>query len=437
MVENPLAPLTRSYSPVAVPSGDSCPFRHQRSIVTRLWLAAARTRDKVFSVPRKSGALLVAPSEEGSLGDEAILQSVVQNLRRNDFGMPIGLVTFGEPGQWRRIKGVDDYLDLTNFLNGWTAREWIAFARFTRNYHHLVLPGTDVLDGYYSVPRTLQRLTIAESSAAMGMDVSVMAFSINPNPDAQCMRAFRWLSGNVSLTCRDRLSAERLEHLSGRAAAVTADLAFLLESDEQSPVAARTIHWIESKKGCGREVYGINVNEHLMRGRSAAKQAALIGVIADVLCQLSWQRRVSFVFIPHDRRPEHDDTRTGRKLAHLLKDVADDDFLILDSSYTAAAIKAIVGHCDLLITGRMHVAIAALGEATPVACLTYQGKFEGLLEHFGISDAVISPEAAGRPRVLMDFLSAQISNLQRNRQGIKSQLGKVVELARANLRTIR
>ena len=40
---------------------------------------------------------------------------------------------------------------------------------------------------------------------------------------------------------------------------------------------------------------------------------------------------------------------------------------------------------DLVLTGRMHLAIAALGMGTPPLCVAYMDKFEGLFHLFDIA----------------------------------------------------
>jgi polysaccharide pyruvyl transferase WcaK-like protein len=54
-------------------------------------------------------------------------------------------------------------------------------------------------------------------------------------------------------------------------------------------------------------------------------------------------------------------------------------------------IKALSGQVDLVLTGRMHLAIAALGMGTPAFCTVYQGKFEGLMQMFELEGMTITP----------------------------------------------
>jgi colanic acid/amylovoran biosynthesis protein len=96
-------------------------------------------------------------------------------------------------------------------------------------------------------------------------------------------------------------------------------------------------------------------------------------------------------------------------------------------------IKRIVGLLDLVITGRMHLAIASLGCGTPTLSITYQDKFEGLYQHFGLPfEHIIAPM-----QCLGDELLARINHAftQRhdNREHILASLPQVKALALRNL----
>ena len=53
--------------------------------------------------------------------------------------------------------------------------------------------------------------------------------------------------------------------------------------------------------------------------------------------------------------------------------------------------KGLVGLVDFAVTGRMHLAIAALGMEVPVVALAYQGKFDGMMQRFDLGQMVFDP----------------------------------------------
>ncbi len=420
----------------ALPFPRSRRLGRQQLVIPRLWGLSAPLRALRFSSTPATGVLLVAPADEGNLGDEAILQGTATYLLTHGMNGPVGVVSFGKTGQWRQLKGMNEHLNLQHLLNGPATREWLAYAKFARLFRHAVILGTDCMDGYYSVTHTLQRQNMAQLAAALGLSVSIPSISINARPDTVCMEGFRKLSSKVAVSCRDPLSAERLQRLSGRNVITTADLAFLLEPDESSATAAKVIGWIAQQKARGRVVVGVNINSQLTRTGGQDDEQILLASVAQTLTQLHRHQRASFLFIPHDRRGPRNDSTVGADLVRILDDGVRQNFAMLEEPYGAAEVKGIAGHCDLVVTGLMHIAIAALGRGVPVACLTYQGKFEGLLEHFGIAAAGISPRMAMDKTAFLQFVTAQFARREAHRQAIVARLPAILRLAAANLKGI-
>jgi polysaccharide pyruvyl transferase WcaK-like protein len=80
----------------------------------------------------------------------------------------------------------------------------------------------------------------------------------------------------------------------------------------------------------------------------------------------------------------------------------------------------------------MHLAIACLGQGTPVACVTYQGKFEGLFRHFELDGMTIEPEQAFQPEGLVKFLMPLIEKRKDISKQVQLKLPQVQQLAQVN-----
>ena len=81
----------------------------------------------------------------------------------------------------------------------------------------------------------------------------------------------------------------------------------------------------------------------------------------------------------------------------------------------------------------MHVSIACLGQGTPVACITYQGKFEGLFRHFELEGMTIEPSQAFQAGSLVKFLMPLIEKRDDISKHIQLKLPQIQQLAQANL----
>ena len=70
----------------------------------------------------------------------------------------------------------------------------------------------------------------------------------------------------------------------------------------------------------------------------------------------------------------------------------------------------------------------------PVSCLTYQGKFDGLFEHFGLPPSLLmDPQQALRAGALESLLRAFVESADAHRQQVARHLPQVRRLAAINM----
>lgn len=100
--------------------------------------------------------------------------------------------------------------------------------------------------------------------------------------------------------------------------------------------------------------------------------------------------------------------------------------------YRANELKFFAGEMDAIITGRMHLAIAALGCGVPVGCVTYQGKFEGLFDHFLLKPPVLAPDNVTVDS-LHELITTVIDQNQYLADKIADRLPVVTALSRRNI----
>jgi polysaccharide pyruvyl transferase WcaK-like protein len=96
-------------------------------------------------------------------------------------------------------------------------------------------------------------------------------------------------------------------------------------------------------------------------------------------------------------------------------------------------IKRLTRQLDLVFTGRMHLAIAALGSTTPTLSIAYQDKFEGLYQHVDLSsEHILSPRQCLGGELLTKIRQA-CAQRHDNRERIRERLPQVMALAKRNL----
>lgn len=147
---------------------------------------------------------------------------------------------------------------------------------------------------------------------------------------------------------------------------------------------------------------------------------------------------VFFVLLPHDYRTkefgEGDHQLAESIFNHLPKDVKERTVFSSEQLH-ASEIKLICKQLDLVISGRMHLAIASLGAGTPVGCISYQDKFEGLFRHFEFSEeaVTINSNTALSEIELVKFINEMIRNISNYKEHIAKELPRVIKLSNSNL----
>lgn len=386
----------------------------------------------------KNSILVLPPSGPGSVGDEAMVVASIDYLQQRGIDR-ISLISYNLELHWQGLSKVSETIDLTDYFacGGW--RSWknlFQVASSISRYDRFYCLGADMMDGYYGDIHTWKRLKLVSIAAKMGLDTAILGFSFNQNPTAESIKTLSKLPSSVRLCARDPISQQRLSYRLKRKIDLVADLAFLLSPDRDSFTVLAILDWISQQKIEGRLVIGVNTSNQLREVVPGKTVENLIDVYVDTLTELSSREEtLSFILIAHDFRNFQDkpsDIFLLEKIFRKLPPQIQRHCSKMPAPCSAAEIKAIVGDLDLVITGRMHLAIACLGRGILPVCVTYQGKFEGLFQHFQLEGMTIEPEEIFQPGKLVEFLLPLLQRRKEIRQKIQLQLPQVLELARAN-----
>ena len=407
--------------------------RTARRLVRSARPLAARSR----SAP---AALVFTAAGPGSLGDEAMLVAAGHALRRRGITRQT-VVSYGPGADWEPL---GSYTDVLAFGERYRTAFWETceelIGALADATHFLVL-GADVMDGYYSPYEAVRRTIYTRLAHAAGVRAMIGGFSFNAAPHPRSVAVLSALPPAIGLIARDPVSHRRLTSRLDRPVTLGADLAFLLEPDTEARTVGELRPWLRAEKAAGRLLLGVNAN-YLVdpRHREADTGEALVQAYAAGLAEFARAHgAVSLVLVPHDYRRmagRHDDLALLQAIAGRLPADLAEHVRVLEAPLTAAAAKATVGELDLVISGRMHLAIAALGSGVPAAGITYQGKFEGLYEHFGLSATSLAPEELFTPGALASFLGQMARRRQELAGAIGARLPQVREFAGANLRVL-
>lgn len=383
--------------------------------------------------------LIPAVPYPGSLGDEAMVLAAISTIR-DRIGGQQGILTPASHEDW----GVDELVTVENIgvagvINYFDLTLW-RFLILLIKYDNCFVLGADVLDGGHGDGHE-KLLLMGDIAARAGLQSTVLGCSINENPTRIMRSAWLRVSPLLHICARDPLSLQRLTKLCRHKPKLVADVAFLMVPRKKSEVIESFYQWKKQQSTALRFVLGINMSGYLMKMLMKKEPArfvnemAYLELMASVIESLHHLiPNLSLVLVPHDRRSVASDVVLNDLLKDRLLGEFGNHLFHLPSNVLADEVKCIIASSSLVITGRMHLAIAALGQGVPCIGLDYQGKFEGLFSYFGIEDLCITIEFLAHAS-LDEIVAKVYSSLQESEQlknRITLQLPRVRNLALKN-----
>jgi polysaccharide pyruvyl transferase WcaK-like protein len=399
------------------------------AILFSIYTALLRT----FHKPEPDSALVMPPYSPGSFGDEAVVTSVVVQLARQGV-KKIGLVSYRDDDNWSYLSGITEVFCLQDYYEyeSWGVR--FRFCRMASRYERFFVLGTDVMDGYYGPRDSLQRIAVAKMASRAGVPTRIISFSFNNRPDPDCVQALKALPADVRLFGRDPLTLQRLIDNLQRPVELVADVAFMLEPSPETDKVQSVYRWVEAERQAGRAVIGVNANHILLEQVQDLTPERLVNAYAAALHEITQRYlTVSFLFVPHDIRGRVSDVMLAEAIYAAVPAEVRAHCMIIPTPCKPAEIKAMVAGLDFVLSGKMHLAIAALGQGVPVACIAYQDKFEGLFQHFELDGLTIQPEDVIMPGKLSAFFIEKYEQREALAEQVRRHLPAVRDLARVSL----
>ena len=292
--------------------------------------------------------------------------------------------------------------------------------------------GADVLDGVYSASPVLKRFRVLRLAHNMGKRTRIFGSSWSQTPAQEvidALKAATWLD----VSARDPISQERMQRDIDRPVRLVADLAFLMQPNLNSIAAHAAADWIKKNKAAGALTMGLNLSGHTI---AKLPDQSFEPYVKLVSAWLDADKSRCAILLPHDvRLGWAGDVSLAHSLFDALNDKYGERIHLPSDALEAWEAKALVGLVDLTLTGRMHLAIASLGQGTPPLCVVYQGKFEGLMQHFNLEHEGLTM-APDEPLVNLNKALEKLERVTKERAALSAKilknLPRVQELSRAN-----
>src|SRR5262245_19838118 len=331
-----------------------------------------------------------------NLGDEAILQSIVTQLRRD---LPVEITVFSRDAEdTKRRHAVERAVPVRKLSRAVVAPE-------VERLDLLILGGGGIL--YDADARTYLR----EVSIAREKGVPVMLYAIGAGPlsHAAATAAVREELEHVeAITVRER-SAQRVLEEAGvhREITVTADPALLLKP-EALPRGLLKREGLEGR----RHLIGMSVREPGVAAPDLDQNVyhALLANAADFMVD---RYDADVIFIPMERLD------TPHSHAVIAKMLRAQRATVLKSEFTSGQVLSLMGRFDFAVGMRLHFLIFAALAGTPFVALPYAGKVGGFLEDLGLPSPPLNLVNEGR-------LMAHIDESWDRRRATRAKLEKAV-----------
>lgn len=403
----------------------------QRVYALLFWAYATLLR--LFRKPQPGSVLVMPPYSPGSFGDEAVVTSVVVQLARQGVKR-IGLIAYRDDDDWSYLSGITEVFSLQDYFlyESWGIR--FRFCRLTSQYEKFLVLGTDVMDGYYGGRDSQQRIAVTEMAAQAGALTRIISFSFNNRPHPECVEMLKRLPAQVQMFGRDPLSRQRLMNSLERPVELVADVAFLLEPTPDTEKVQAVYRWADGEKAAGRIVIGMNANHILLEQVKGLTSDSLVNAYVAALQEITIRyANASFLLTPHDIRGEVSDVMLANLIYAGVSEAVRSHCMVVPTPCKPAEIKAMMAKVDFVLSGKMHLAIASLGQGVPVVCVAYQDKFEGLFQHFEMDDLTIDPKDVVQPGKLAAFFIGKYEQREALAGQVQKRLPAVQNLARLSL----
>lgn len=402
------------------------------------YLLAAIVSRVLSALRLSSGIVILPPYQPGSLGDEAVMRSVLTEVKSR-INESVTLFSYRQKDGWCELVGwkCTEYC-IQEYMKHGSRKSILSLLIVLCTSRRLLICGTDVLDGHYSETDSVSRIRIAKIASSLGIQTRLIGFSFSEDASPLTRKEMRELGRDVEVFARDPISFFTLQSVVGVNVRLVADPAFLMQPITTTPATREILEWLHEKRKDGGIVLGLNINHLLLNTEPDIDLDSLIENFTSVLEQLlKRDANLRVCLLPHDNRGDPSDFDIAERLLSSLDPMLLDGIQTLPRNTNAAEVKGIVSQLDCVFTGKMHLAIAALGSGVPVGAIVYKDKkFLGLFTHFDLTDWLLPSASWKQVNQLIEFITRLLDSRAELAERIATQMPYIQELSRSNFENI-
>lgn len=326
----------------------------------------------------------------GNAGDEAILQTMIEDLRshRSDLSL---IVTSWNPQQTSRELGVLAiyWKDINSLLDAAQRADLI------------ILGGGGIFHDYWGLdPETYLRKGFWDITAfgslpllARLLDIPCMIYAVGVGPfKTELARQHTRLAFERCqvATVRDEESLEFLrrtgfdvENQDGPVVRVLPDPVFsLVTTDEDDAKAAEFLQ--QYGIGIDAQLLGISLRYWDQNGAFEEWIAAVAEGIRSYLAENNLAQVIMLPFQVLDATPHTNDAVVLQKLAGLLN--MPKRIHLIEETLSPKLLQALIKHCRVVLGMRLHSVIMSINVCTPLVALSYAPKVRSVMQNAGLEE---------------------------------------------------
>lgn len=359
--------------------------------------------------------LLIPPAIlNGGFGDDIMTISFVSHFKE----APITLY----------LAQLNDREDLfSNFLKV-DFLSWKSYPKY-HEYSGIYLLGADNMTGTYGVDSPLFKCQVLSKGNRLGINTSILGFSLNQNFYPAIQKAFIDLLPKTKFYLREEDSyARALQFLPGKNLSLVADVAFLCPFSKNSN--SNYLNWINDQKRSGKTIIAVCPNA--IQAANCGKSAYIAGLLS-LLTYARTCRDAAIILLYHDLRSQCEGL-SDRDLAEQLYQPfeGDNSVFFTDDIRNGVELKSYLEFVDFTLTGRMHLGISGYSLKKPMLGITYESKFSGLQKLFGLDPDKTLINDYKHLAKYVNIVDYFITHLNELKELTEKNHAKVMELAKLN-----
>lgn len=378
---------------------------------------------------KKKRILIVHPDTSNySFGDQAMIVGLMSFIKKKYPKTKLDSL-YLYPRQSDRV--LEDYgLDVKEY----SPESYECWEKYIKgvinNYNTIIVIGADILDGAYGIDNSLNYLRIIKEANNIGKNVIVNGCSFNSIKTDIIIKAIQNLPKGVIFNARDINSYNRLKSYGCKNLKLTADTAFLFNYGDYniSSFAKDLYNKLCEIKKKGKKLIGI----HLCLEPDFDYQT-FVDKLTDTI-----PKDCYYILFPHDLRV-YDSKIPDKECIELIEKSLKSKGIDCCNAFSfknEADVKFVMRIFDLVITGRMHPAIAALSLDIPVISFVYQDKFEGLYSFYKFKQNYLFDKKSFDSVKLKNIIDYSLKNIKKVKTHINKKNKHIKRLAEKNIQAL-